>query len=111
MFDDDPLILTDISFKNIWTTNISYKTKESIWKYLQTFCLISMNYNSNKELQSALTDLSENKEIEIKDKNVASDVKKIKKMTENIKEPIAQDIDETGENNSNDNPFEQQLMI
>ena len=37
MFDDDPLILTDISFKNIWTTNISYKTKESIWKYLQTF--------------------------------------------------------------------------
>ena len=63
MFDDDPLILTDISFKNIWTTNISYKTKESIWKYLQTFCLISMNYHSNKDLQNALADLSENKEI------------------------------------------------
>jgi hypothetical protein len=92
MFDDDPLILTDISFKNIWITNISYKTKESIWKYLQTFCLISLNYNSNKDLQSALSDLSENKVIEIKDKNIASDVKKIKKMSENIKEPIADDI-------------------
>ena len=110
MFDDDPLILTDISFKNIWTTNITYKTKESIWKYLQAFCLIYMNYNSNKGLQSALEDLSENKEIEIKDKNIASDVKKIKKMAENIKEPIAQDIGDTqdcAEQSEPDNPFEQ----
>jgi len=108
MFDDDPLILTDISFKNIWTTNISYKTKESIWKYLQTFCLISMNYNSRKDLQAALADLSKNKEVDIKDKNIASDVKKIKKMTENIKEPIADDI---GDNKDKEeditNPFEQ----
>lgn len=111
MFDDDPLILTDISFKNIWNTNISYKTKESIWKYLQTFCLISMNYHSNKDLQDALADLSENKGIEIKDKNIASDVKKIKKMTENIKEPIAQDIGDTQDSVENTselvNPFEQ----
>uniref|UniRef100_A0A6C0CDQ5 Uncharacterized protein n=1 Tax=viral metagenome TaxID=1070528 RepID=A0A6C0CDQ5_9ZZZZ len=95
MFVDDPLILTDISFKNIWTNNISYKTKESIWKYLQTFCLISMNYNSNKDLQTALAELSENNQADIKDKNIASDVKKIKKMTDNIKEPIAQDIGDT----------------
>ena len=70
MFNDDPLILTDISFKNIWTTNITYKTKESIWKYLQAFCLIYMNYNSNKDLQNALEDLSENKEADIKDKKI-----------------------------------------
>ena len=111
MFDGDPLILTDISFKNIWTTNISYKTKESIWKYLQTFCLISMNYHSNKDLQKALADLSENKVIEIKDKNIASDVKKIKKMTENIKEPIADDIGDIQgdieETSVPANPFEQ----
>jgi len=111
MFNDDPLILTDISFKNIWSTNISYKTKESIWKYLQTFCLIYMNYHSNKDLQNALADFSENKEVNIKDKNIASDVKKIKKMTENIKEPIAQDIGNTQDSveQSADpvNPFEQ----
>ena len=110
MFDDDPLILTDISFKNIWTTNISYKTKESIWKYLQTFCLISMNYHSNKDLQNALEELSNNNQVEIKDKNIASDVKKIKKMTENIKEPIAQDIGNTQDSLEQSsepvNPFE-----
>ena len=111
MFVDDPLILTDISFKNIWITNISYKTKESIWKYLQTFCLISMNYHSNKDLQNALEELSNNNHAEIKDKNIASDVKKIKKMTENIKEPIAQDIGNTQDSveqiSEPDNPFEQ----
>ena len=94
MFNDDPLLLTDISFKNIWTTNISYKTKETIWKYLQTFCLLALNRQSNKDLENALSSLSENKEVELKDKKVASDVKKIKKMTENIKEPIATDMSE-----------------
>ena len=115
MFNEDPLILTDISFKNIWTTNISYKTKENIWKYLQTFCLIYMNYNSDKDLQNALAELTENNKADIKDKNIASDVKKIKKMTENIKEPIAQDIGDTQDsvNQSTQqssepvNPFEQ----
>ena len=92
MFDEDPLILTDISFKNIWSTNISYKTKETIWKYLQTFCLLSLNHQSNKQLADALSDLSDNKEVDLKDKKVASDVKKIKKMASNIKEPIAEDI-------------------
>lgn len=92
MFDSDPLILTDISFKNIWTTNISYKTKETIWKYLQTFCLLALNHKSNKELVNALSDLSENKDVDLKDKKMASDVKKIKKMTENLQEPIAEDI-------------------
>ena len=111
MFDEDPLILTDISFKNIWSTNISYKTKENIWKYLQAFCLIYMNYNSNKGLQNALADLSENSNADIKDKNIASDVKKIKKMAENIKEPIAQDIgdaqDSVEQSTEPVNPFEQ----
>jgi hypothetical protein len=92
IFTEDNLLLTDISFKHIWETNISYKTKETIWKYLQTFCLLVLNHESNKDLQDALLHLSENKQMEIKDKKIASDVKKIKKMTENIKEPIAEDI-------------------
>ena len=92
IFTEDSLILTNISFKELWTTNISYKTKETIWKYLQTFCLLALNHQSNKDLQDALNNLSENKVIEITDKKVASDVKKIKKMTENIQEPIAEEI-------------------
>jgi hypothetical protein len=92
IFEEDELLLTDISFKNIWTTNISYKTKETIWKYLQTFCLLSINHQSNKDLQDALSSLSDDKTIEITDKKIASDVKKIKKMTENIQEPIAEEI-------------------
>ena len=104
MFTDDSLILTNISFKEIWTTNISYKTKETIWKYLQTFCLLSLNHQSNKDLQEALSNLSEDKTIEITDKKVASDVKKIKKMTENIQEPIAEEVKEPVKE---DNPFSQ----
>jgi len=109
MFDDDPLILTDISFKNIWVTNISYKTKETIWKYLQTFCLISLNHNSNKELQTALSDLSENKVVELTDKKLASDVKKIKKLTENIKGPIAEDISNDNYEEGSDQGLDQGL--
>jgi len=103
MFEDDPLILTNISFKTIWSNNISYKTKETIWKYLQTFCLLSINHKSNKELQEALTNLSDNKTIEITDKRVASDVKKIKKMTQNIQEPIAEEVKQP----CKDNPMDQ----
>jgi len=92
MFEEDPLFLTNTSFKELWSQNISYKTKETIWKYLQTFCLIALNHQSNKELQDALSDLNDNKTIEITDKRVASDVKKIKKMTENIQDPIAEEV-------------------
>ena len=109
LFTEDSLILTNISSKEMWNQKISYKTKETIWKYLQTFCLLSLNHQSNKDLQDALNDLSEDKTVEIKDKKIASDVKKIKKMTENIQEPIAEDINDNMDSESNnieeDNPF------
>jgi len=104
VFLEDSLILTDISSKELWNTNISYKTKETIWKYLQTFCLISLNHKSNQDLQSALSDLNDNKTIEITNKKIASDVKKIKKMTENIQEPINETNESTQKSEEN-NPF------
>lgn len=103
LFTEDSLILTDISSKEMWEQKISYKTKETIWKYLQTFCLLSLNHQSNKDLQDALSDLNQEKKVDIKDKKVASDVKKIKKMAENIQEPIAEDINNTPE--PDENPF------
>lgn len=108
LFTEDSLILTNISSKEMWNQKISYKTKETIWKYLQTFCLLSLNHQSNKDLQDALNNLSEDKTVEIKDKKIASDVKKIKKMTENIQEPIAEDIPDNTTDESTkeeENPF------
>ncbi len=105
LFTHDPLFLTDLSFKHMWSTNISFKTKETIWKYLQTFCLLALNRRSNQDLQNALSSLSENKDTEIKDKHIASDVKKIKQMTQNIQEPIPEDL--SPEPEPSDNPMSQ----
>lgn len=109
LFTEDSLILTNISSKEMWDQKISYKTKETIWKYLQTFCLLALNHQSNQELQTALSSLNDNKTIEITDKKIASDVKKIKKMSENIKEPIAEDMSTTEEpapeSTNETNPF------
>ena len=109
LFTEDSLILTNISSKEMWDQKISYKTKETIWKYLQTFCLLALNHQSNQELQTALSSLNDNKTIEITDKKIASDVKKIKKMSENIQEPIAEDMSTTKESSpestNEPNPF------
>ena len=47
--------LEDISFSKLWCKNITDKTKETIWKYFQTFSLITINLKSSEELQNALT--------------------------------------------------------
>ena len=88
LFDEDPLFLTDISFKEIWLSKISNATKETIWKYLQTFSLLGIAYHSNMELKNALESLSMDKDTEIKDKSVAKELKKIKKLGEEIQKEI-----------------------
>ena len=88
LFDEDPLFLTDISFKKIWLSKISNATKETIWKYLQTFSLLGIAYHSNMELKNALESLSMDKDTEIKDKSVAKELKKIKKLGEEIQKEI-----------------------
>ena len=50
IFDNDLFLLEDVCFKKIWSTNISDKTKETIWKYLQSFCLINININTLEKL-------------------------------------------------------------
>ena len=39
--------LPGIVFKQLWNLDISDKTKETIWKYLQTFSLITINLKSS----------------------------------------------------------------
>jgi len=88
LFEKDPLFLTEISFKEIWSSKISNGTKDTIWKYLQTFSLLGIAYHSNMELKDALESLSSDRNTEIKDKKVAKELKKIKKLGEEIKKEI-----------------------
>ena len=71
-----------IPLKKIWESDISDLTKNNIWKYLQTFCIININLNSSKELQQLLS--GETKEIDRKNRKDVKDLKKIKKLKESI---------------------------
>lgn len=79
-------ILEEISFKRLWEKNISDKTKNTIWKYFQTFTIININLNSSKQLQEALSSMNEGeiKKEDIKDKQTAKDLKKLKELVEEV---------------------------
>ena len=49
LFEDDPIILENVSFKLIWGSDITKDTKNSIWRYLQTFCIYDINRKQGKE--------------------------------------------------------------
>lgn len=80
-------ILEEISFKRLWDKNISDKTRNTIWKYFQTFTIININLNSSKQLQEALIGIHGGaiKKEDIKDKQTAKDLKKLKKLAEEVK--------------------------
>ena len=87
LFDEDPVILQNVSFKTIWNSDISNQTRLDIWKYLQTFCIIKINLDSSKEKMNEVLKKIETKE-KIKDKKTFNNIKKLKKLNESI------DIDE-----------------
>jgi len=84
-FDLEVEFLEEISFKRLWEKNISNKTRESIWRYLQTFQLININLKSSQQLKDVLGDLGSDKSIDI-DRSTAKDLKKMKKLSEDVKE-------------------------
>ena len=81
-FDLEIELLEEISFKKLWEKNISNKTRESIWKYLQTFQIININLKSNEELREALSQIGTDTVMEV-DKSTAKDLKKLKKLSKN----------------------------
>ena len=83
IFTDEFYLIKEVSMKSIWDSGISDKTKENIWKYLQSFCLINISKNSNDQINEVLKSI-ESKE-KIKDKKTLKDIKKIKKINENLK--------------------------
>jgi hypothetical protein len=76
-FDLEVEFLEEIRFNRLWEKNISNKTRESIWKYLQTFQLISINLKSGEALNKAL----EGDKI---DKSTLKDLKKMQKLSEDV---------------------------
>ena len=76
-FDLEVEFLEEIQFNRLWEKNISNKTRESIWKYFQTFQLISINLKSSEALNRAL----EGDKI---DKSSLKDIKKMQKLSEDV---------------------------
>ena len=87
LFKDDIFILKNISMKELWKEDISDNTKDSIWKYLQTFCVIQINLQSSDSLQELLS--GETGEISKENKKDLKDLKRLKKIKANMeKKPL-----------------------
>jgi hypothetical protein len=89
IFESDPILLQNVSFKVIWNSDISDDNKSKIWKYLQTFCIISINEKSNDKIGDVIKSI-ESKE-KVKDKETLKDLKKLKKLNKSIETEGAMD--------------------
>ena len=93
-FDLEIELLEEISFQKLWEKNISNKTRETIWKYLQTFQIININLKSNQQLKEALSQIGTDTTMEV-DKKTAKDLKKLKKLTKDVKKEVGEnELDE-----------------
>jgi hypothetical protein len=82
VFDNDPIILQNVSFKLLWNSDeISDQSKNSIWKYLQTFCAIKVQSESE---QTKIDDVIKKIELneKVKDKETLKNMKKLQKLNE-----------------------------
>lgn len=80
VFNND--ILPEIDFKSIMVNNKdNIVITKNIWKYLQTFNIMSINFNSSNELKLLLSGNDNKKKQKKKDIN---DLKKLKSLKEKI---------------------------
>ena len=98
IFTDELFLIKDISMKSIWDSDISEKTKENIWKYLQAFCVINISRNSNDKINEVLKSIESNEKVT--DKKTVKEIKKIKKMNENLKKEVEENNEENVETNN-----------
>ena len=82
-FDLDVDFLEEISFKRLWLKNISNKTRESIWKYLQTFQIININLTSSEQLKAAMSQIGQGSHMPL-DKETADELSKLKKLSDGV---------------------------
>lgn len=96
IFTDELFLIKNISMKSIWDSDISEKTKENIWKYLQAFCVINISRNSNDKINEVLKSIESNEKVT--DKKTVKELKKLKKMNENLKKEVESDNTDNEEN-------------
>tara|TARA_Y100000817_G_C16846880_1_gene540403 strand:+ start:871 stop:1818 length:948 start_codon:yes stop_codon:yes gene_type:complete len=78
LFQEDPIILQNVSFKLIWNSDISSQTKNNLWNYLRTFCMLKINLESTDKISEVLKSI-ESKE-KVKDKETLKNMKKLRKL-------------------------------
>lgn len=103
IINEDPSVLDQLSLKHIdlkdlWDNVFNDDMKQIIWKYLQTFSIISINMNSSNELKELLKGDS-NKKHKRKDIN---DLKRIKQLKSNISNNTVNTDHEKQSDNSDD---------
>ena len=98
---DTPLI-HDLSLKRVWESSISDKTRNAIWKYLETITIINISIHSNQELQKALSCLGNEEPVEITDKKTAKDLKQLKQLSENLTQANEETTDTESSNGMED---------
>ena len=96
LFTSDPIMIPNISFKMMWNSKISKKTKQTIWKYLITFGTMEIQLRCGDKINDVLKSIDEHEKV--KDKETVGDMKKLKKMNELLsnedlwKEEVIEDI-------------------
>ena len=105
VFDKDPILLENVSIKVIWKSDISTQTKNSLWRYLQTFCILHIKNNQNDErVSDVMESIKQNEKV--KDKETVKNMKKLKKLTELINEDVIKEGIESSDMEQMGNLFE-----
>lgn len=95
LFQKDPILLPNISFKMMWNANISLNTKKTIWKYLQTFCVLMITAESEEQMNDVIQQIEGGEKVT--DKKTVSRMKLLKKLNASIEENSVKEDDVSGE--------------
>ena len=91
VFEMDPIVLENVSFKLIWNSSISNETKNNIWRYLQTFCVYNINNKQGKEdVEDVLNSIKQKEKVS--DKGTLNNMKLLKKLSESLNSNIVMDL-------------------
>lgn len=105
IFQKDPIILENISFKLIWNdSKFTKKNKDSLWKYFQTFCIYIINKESTDKMDDVIKSIESNEKVT--DKKTLKNMKKLKKLNESIKSDKGIEEDSGGDFKQIDDMFQ-----
>ena len=93
LFNDDPIFIPNISFKMMWNSGISSHTKDSIWKYLQCFCIMQISEDSSGKIEDVMKSIQMKEKV--KDKKTVEQMKILKKLNESISQNNTDSMDES----------------